>query len=87
MAHQVQDFEIHAGEDAVITITVTDSDGDAVDITGTTEITFAIANYSTGVRVQTENLTDSVPGVAITNAASGIFTVTLTDTETKALSG
>jgi len=89
MAHQVQDFEIHAGDDLVFTVRVTDdgtADGTPIDISGLTAVTWAAENAETGARALTKTLAD---GVAILgdSANPGEFTVTLTDDDTSPLLG
>ncbi len=89
MAHQVQDFEIHAGDDLVITVKVTDdgtATGNAVDISALTAITWAAEDADSGARALTKTLG---AGIAILgdSANPGEFTVTLTDDDTRALSG
>lgn len=89
MAHQVQDFEIHAGTDLVITVLVTDtgeSDGTPQDLTGATEITWAAENAETDTRALTKSLGDGI-ALLTDSADEGKFTITLTDADTDDLLG
>lgn len=89
MAHQIQDFEIHAGTDLIITVLVTDtgeSDGTPQDLTGATEITWAANNAETGTRALTKSLGDGITLLA-DSADEGKFTITLTDVDTEDLEG
>ena len=70
---------IKAGDDFTRTLTITDDAGDAVDITGCT-LTFHLRAPGTD-----EDAIDPAPTLALTTPASGIATLTLTDTQTAAL--
>jgi len=88
MAIQIQDFEIAAGDDLDIPVTVTADGtpaGDPVSIAGAQKIVFAVADYgATATRRVTLNL---AAGVAITDGPGGAFTASLSGDDTVALSG
>lgn len=91
MTHAVQDFAIHAGDDLVITVTVTEdgtANGTPVDLSGAEAITFAAAPWvelgETAARAVTKTLG---AGIAITDAAAGKFAITLAPADTAALGG
>ena len=70
------DIEFHVGEDKSLVVTVT-----GTDITGWT-IEFAMAQEYGGPALFTKTVGS---GIALTTPASGIFTVTISDTDTDGL--
>lgn len=70
-----------AQNDLILKYTVTDQDGDAVSLTG--------ATIKWSIRRDLETLAalekTTSAGIAITDAAGGVFQVTITDTETENL--
>jgi hypothetical protein len=70
---------IKAGDDYSKVLTVTDADGGAVDLTGTT-LTFHLRAPG-----GTTDAITPAPTLALTTPASGIATLALTDTQTAAL--
>lgn len=60
-------------------ITVTDAAGAVVPLTGFTAVVFTISRKRGSAALVTKSLAD---GVAITDAANGVITVSLTDTDT-----
>lgn len=89
MAHQVQDFEIHAGADLTITVPVTDdgtASGTPIDITSATAITWGAENAETGVRAVTKTLGDGIE-LSGDSGEDHIFIITLTDEDTADLLG
>lgn len=73
-----------AGDDVVLEITATDSDGDAVDITACT-INFEMQRNVTDSEVVISKST--VDGITITDGTNGVMQVVLTNTDTADLSG
>jgi len=73
-------IEVYKGDDETLNIVVTDSDGDAVDLTGSTI-------YFTVKRSQTDADADALISVSDsptgTDATGGISTITLTDEQTE----
>ena len=88
MAVAERDFELYAGDDLEIPVTVTEdglATGAPVDLTGVTGIVFAAAVF--GVE-ETRRVTKTLgAGVAVTDAPAGKFLVTLAAADTAALSG
>ena len=74
-----------AGDDITLTITATDQDGDAIDLTGAS-ITWGLKKKLSDSSVTLTKSTGG-SGVTITNATSGIFTVALDAADTTGLSG
>ena len=80
MARIDQNIELWGTEDKTLTFTVDNGDGStAVDITGVT-ITWKAAHHPQGTAAVSKTGT-------ITNAANGVFTVTLADTDISSLDG
>jgi hypothetical protein len=71
--------KIVKGDDASLVFTVKDADSVAVNITGATAVAFKVAASATATPVISKSLGS---GIALTTPASGILTVTLTDTDT-----
>ena len=76
-------FSMFAGDDKTIQVTVTDPDGDPVDLTSAT-IKWQAAK-SLGKASAISKSTSS--GITITDAANGEFEVTILDTDTDDLVG
>jgi hypothetical protein len=84
MTHKVQNFEIHAGDSRDIVVTVVDSQGGVVDLTGAT-IAWHLAQSA---RAAAPAVAKSLgAGIAITDGANGVFTISLDPADTAALSG
>lgn len=77
------DFSMYAGDDKLLTVTVTDEDGDAVDLTSATIKWQAAKSYGKSSAIEK----DTTGGISITDASGGVFQVTLSDTDTEDLSG
>lgn len=77
------DFSMYAGDDKTIEVSVTDKNGDAVDITSATiEWRAAKSHNKTAAVTKTTS-----SGISITNGAGGVFQITLTDSDTEDLVG
>lgn len=76
-------FSMYAGDDKTLEVTLTDADGDPVDITAAT-IKWQCAR-SKGKASAISKSTSG--GITITSAANGQFSVALSDTDTEDLSG
>lgn len=76
-----------SGNDVLLKVTVTDADNPpaAKDLTGATEIVFAISKGQGKVATKEWKLTDIVPPIVITDAAAGKFEVTLAKADTEPL--
>ncbi len=95
MGHQIQNFEIHAGDDLVVPIEVTDNGrsasetvnpGTPINLTGVTEIVFAVADRDEAdTRIITFKLTTT--GIVITDAAAGKYEARFLDSDTFGLDG
>jgi hypothetical protein len=83
MTATAQDFTIYKGDTLVITVTVTNSAGAAKDLTSAS-IEWS-AGHSPDRPANITKTTAEGGGVSITNAAGGIFTITLTATDTAAM--
>jgi len=86
--HTTQHFEMHIGDSKLLTITVEDGAGTAINISTASEIRFRVAGnqFDTVIDIS-KNLTDDSAGdVIITNGAAGIFTVQLNPADTSDLS-
>jgi hypothetical protein len=84
MSHNVQNFEIHAGDSRDIVVTVTDSQGGAFDLTGAA-IAWQLARSAGSTSPAVSKSLGG--GIAITDGPNGVFTVTLDPADTAALSG
>lgn len=78
MANTNQDWTVYQGNDTTGTFTVTDSAGDAINLTGATIHWRAKHRHLSGVTLS--KTTGS--GIASATPSSGIFVVTLTDADT-----
>ena len=95
MAHQIADFEIHAGDDLVIPVEVTDNGkpstdpddpGTPIDLTDVSEITFAAADRDeSDTRSITYKL--STTGIAVIDAVAGRYNITIAKADTFGKSG
>ncbi len=95
MGHQIQNFEIHAGDDLVVPIEVTDNGrsasettnpGTPINLTGVTEIVFAVADRDeSSTRIITFKLTTT--GIVITDAVAGKYEARFLDSDTFGLFG
>ena len=86
MSHQIQNFEIHAGDDQAVMVTVKDEAGSVVDISGATEITW-ILKRSEGSSTDTLTKSKTGGGITITDGPGGVFEITVTSSDTAALQG
>ena len=87
MAHNVQNFEIHAGDDLVIPVTVTDQAGQPVDLTGATAA-WQAARGTPEKFSKTPALSKATgSGIVLTDPASGTFEITLAAADTEGLRG
>ena len=75
-----------AGDDLLLQFTVTDADGDAVDITGMTP-RFVIARTIGETPVISTEASPATATASLTTPASGIFTIAIDGSDTDALSG
>lgn len=74
------EIKVVQGDDLTYTLTVNDADGNAVDLTGASAAVFTVKkNYSDDTAVIEKTLG---AGVVITTPASGVVTVTLSDSDT-----
>ena len=82
--HTTQHFETHKGDSKLLTITVTDEAGTAVNITTAAEIRFRLAGDQFDETMDiSKNLTDDSAGdVIITDGSNGVFTVQLNPADT-----
>lgn len=85
--HTAQHFEIHKGDSILLTITVEDSTGNAVNITNATEIKFRVAGDQLDATMDiSKNMTDDSAGdVQISDGSAGEFTVQLNPVDTASL--
>jgi hypothetical protein len=84
VARENQNFELFAGDDAILRVTVTDEDGDALDITGMT-VDWALVRKVGDTPILTKETGGG--GITLTTPASGILDIALTDANTSDLSG
>jgi len=84
MTSEDQNFELYAGDSKDIVVTVTDSNGAAVNLTN-----FTIFWKLTLLPTSSTALISKAVGTGIvkTNPSGGIFTVTITNTDTATLAG
>lgn len=78
--------EYAAGDDHVLTFTVTDKDGNAANITGWT-LRFYIARRVGGTAVISTEVSPATAVAAITDAPNGVFTITIDKADNAALDG
>lgn len=80
------DFTMYAGDTKVLSVTVLDEAGAAVNITGTTIRWWLAKNAKkTGLDVLIKK--DTVDGITITDGPAGKFEVTLASSDTEGLKG
>lgn len=84
MSHSTQNFEIHAGDSRDIVVTVTDSQGGAVDLTGAA-IAWQLARSADAASPAVFKSLGT--GISITDGPNGVFTVTLDSADTEGLTG
>lgn len=86
--HTTQHFEVHKGDSKLLTITVTDSDGNVVNITDAEEIKFRVAGDQLDATMDiSKNMTDDSAGdVQVSDGPAGEFTVQLNPVDTASLS-
>lgn len=83
MTARNQNFEMHKGDTRTVTVTVTDDDDQAVNLTGAT-VKWAVANTPTSATLISKQTGGS--GISITNATGGVFVITLVPADTSSLS-
>ena len=76
-----QNYTMFSGDSKVITVTVTDADGAAVNLTGAT-ISYVIFDDGSATITKTVG-----SGITVTDAAAGTFTITLAASDTASLAG
>lgn len=81
---KAQDVELVSGDDKDLTVTVTDNNDAAVDLSGV-NVTYRLATVA-GVTVFTK-YNDSTVGIEITDAVNGILVVHISSSDTASLSG
>lgn len=79
-----QDYTINRGSDWTLDITVNDTSGSALNITGYTFYMYLWSSAIDNPDLTLDN--DGTGGISITTAASGELTVTITDAQSEALS-
>lgn len=81
--HQVQDIELHQGDDLSIPVVVTEdgkSTGTPIDIDGVQKITWALSSRDDDpVRYITKTLAS---GISVTDGPGGAFTITVSAADT-----
>lgn len=82
MTATAQDFTLYAGDDATLTVTVTES-GSAKNLVGAS-VTWVLYDRFSRAAVLTKTTDDDV---TITNGAGGILTVDIASADTSALNG
>ncbi len=86
MAHNDQDFHLHAGDESPLAFTVTDeATGAAVDLSAVTEITWALAADAESAALVTKTKTGG--DITVTDAVNGKFEVALDSADTDGLNG
>lgn len=78
-----QNFTMHSGDDKTLQFTVKDQDGVVVDITGAS-ITWAFAARVGATAIASKTVGS---GITITDAAAGVFQVTIDAADTASLTG
>lgn len=86
MPSENQNFELTQGVDKDLVFVVKDSSGVVVDLTSST-IFWKLMEDDVNGDVKISKGSDSIGGVVLTTPLSGVFTVTIADTETVSLSG
>lgn len=78
------DFTLYAGDDKLLTVTVTDGEGEPVDLTGAQKIRWQLGKGPGKTPIVEKALGQ---GIEVTDGPGGIFTVTLDSADTEALKG
>lgn len=86
MSIAYQSFGLQQGQDVQLPITVVDSSGAAVDLTGASA-RFAMARDESSTPVIDSAASPQTASIAITDASGGVLTVTLKDTDLDGLAG
>ena len=84
MSHKVQNFQIHAGDSRELVVTVSDSQGAAVDLSGAA-IAWQLARSAGAAAPAVAKALGS--GIVITDGPNGVFTVMLDPADSETLSG
>jgi len=84
MTSEAQNFEMYAGEDKILTVTVTDAAGDVVDLTDASIEWVMKRTADDTTALVTKTLAD---GITCASPATGVFTVTLEAADTEELGG
>ena len=84
MTETGQNFTMWSGDTKVLEVTITDSDGAAVDLTGAT-ISYVLQRNVNSAAATISKTTDD--GISITDASGGVFQITLDASDTASLSG
>ena len=84
MSDNIQNFNLHAGDNPSIPVTVKDSADVVVDITAATAIKWNLYRDSRGTALVTKTLGS---GITVTSGVGGIFTIALVAGDTSALFG
>lgn len=81
-----QDFEIFSGNDILLQISVTDADNDddPLDLSGATDLIWALAKNAKATAIITKDILD---GVSITDPTEGEVEITVSSSELEPLSG
>jgi hypothetical protein len=79
-------FELFAGDDQTISITVVDENGDVIDITDVDEITWSLKNSQSDDTAIFEK-TLSLAEISLTDPDDGLYDVTIGAADTELLSG
>ena len=87
MAHQVQNFEIHAGDDLTLQVSVTDDAGQPVNLTGAQVAWQASRGRADRFSSTAVLAKASGTGITVTDAAGGVFEVDLAAADTAGLRG
>jgi len=84
-----QNASMHSGDDKELVITINDSSGNAIDLSGLVSAKWSCSKKkSDGSFSSTPVVSKSlVSGISVTDAANGELTVTLAQADTKDLSG
>jgi hypothetical protein len=82
MAHQVQNFQMHAGDNRVLSVTVEDSTGGAVDLTGAT-IRWALAKTLHTAALISKSSTAGSSEIEVTGTTAGEIDIKIVPTDTK----
>lgn len=83
MTAENQRARMYSGDSQTVKITVTDDDGNPVDLSGSQELTFAVARY--GTTEVTKTLSGG--GITVTGSDNNVATIQLDASETADLEG